>query len=62
MKKFQLLILSVICVSFIAALAGCNDETVPDPEIAKSRDDQRRAMDPSKMGGGTPAAPSTSGH
>lgn len=57
MKKFRLPLLTLVILSFGTALVGCNDETVPDPDIAKSRDEQRQQMDPSKQGGGTPTAP-----
>lgn len=57
MKQFRILLSALVAASLTISLVGCNDETVPDPDIAKSRDEQRQQMDPSKMGGGTPTAP-----
>lgn len=61
MKKFRLPLLSLLIVSFGTALVGCSDETQPDPEIAKSRDEQRQQMAPGQQGGGTPTAPPGAG-
>jgi len=57
MKHFRTLLLCVAAASAILALAGCNDETVADPEIKKSMEDQRQAM----PAGGTPPAPPAAG-
>lgn len=62
MKKLTILLASLLIVPSILAVSGCNDETVPDPEVQKAANAQRQAMQP---GNGTPAqggpAPGTQG-
>lgn len=60
MKHFKNILLAAVILAIALPLAGCNDETVPDPEIKKSMEDQRQAM-PAGGQGGTPQAPPTSG-
>ncbi|MFN3963626.1 MAG: hypothetical protein ACK4NQ_11685 [Fimbriimonadaceae bacterium] len=52
-KKFApVAVLALIALPAALCLAGCDEETRPDPELQKQRDEQRAGMMP---GGGQPA-------